>query len=229
MSFPHLFDSSSYDVPSDLSCLAMAIFSSRSEERYSLCSSAYFRGTGRTSLNNHCGKLNFSKRSTLFSWLGITSWGSRCGRSGQRTSLKINTPSRLIHPQYSGWQHTPYMFWMKDKTNTNILNCQWGLLATSFSFLETLYLICRPRLICYIKSLIVVGSTRHVGGCLNQYFCLPIGHLELMHHFNVMLRETLNLANVCWFQNISWMIAIRNKLYFVEMKMMEHISTKLES
>ena len=59
-----------------------------------------------------------------------------------------------------------------------------------------------------------------MGSCLHQDFRLPIGHLELMHHFNVMLWETLDLTNVCKCQNISLIIV---KKTIVEIKMVEHI------
>ena len=79
-------------------CFAIAIFWSRFEERYFWCSSAYFRGTGSRSLNEYGGVLYFSNSSILSFRLGNTSTGALCSRSGQRTSLKMNTPSRLTHP-----------------------------------------------------------------------------------------------------------------------------------
>lgn len=93
-------ESSPNNVPVDL---ILWINSGRSfglVEKYMICSWEYLCRTGRRSRNvQSCQwKLNLLSSSTLFSWLGITSFGKGCWRGGQRTSLKMRTPRRPNHP-----------------------------------------------------------------------------------------------------------------------------------
>ena len=78
-------------------------------------------------------------------------------------------------------------------------------LSVSLSLSEWMYLISRPGLIRYIKSLIVESSARHVSRCLDQNPRRPIWHLELMHHLNIMLWKTLKLkTNVFMYPSIRY-------------------------
>lgn len=98
-------ESSPNNVPVDL---ILWISSGRSfglVEKYMICSCEYLCRTGRRSRNvQSCQwKLNLFSSSTLFSWLGITSFGMGCWRPGQRTSLKMRTPLRPNQPPKTGW------------------------------------------------------------------------------------------------------------------------------
>ena len=94
----------------------------------------------------------------------------------------------------------PVSLWHQAKTMIMYLNikacmttCMSLSLSLSLSLSQLVYLIRRPGLFRYIKSLIVECSAGHVSRCLDQNPRRPIWHLELMHHLNIMLWKTLKL------------------------------------